>query len=36
VVVMEKGSRSNLVSGVVVMRRVLDWLAIYKPEYFSI
>ena len=36
VVVMEKGSRSNLIGGVAVMRRVLDWLAIYKPEYFSI
>lgn len=35
-VVMESGPSSNLVGGVAAMRRVLDWLAIYKPEYFTL
>lgn len=35
VVVMEKGSRSNLVGGVAVMRRLFDWLAIYAPNYLT-
>lgn len=34
-VVMEKGHRSNLVGAVSVMRGVLDWLAIYRPEYLK-
>lgn len=34
VVVMEQGSRSNLIGGVAVMRQVLDWINIYRPEYF--
>lgn len=35
-VVMEKGSRSNLVGGVAAMRGLVDWLTIYKPEYFTL
>lgn len=34
VVVMEQGSRTNMIGGVAVMRQVLDWINIYKPEYF--
>jgi penicillin-binding protein 2 len=34
VVVMEQGSRSNFIGGVAVMRQVLDWINIYRPEYF--
>lgn len=33
-VVLEQGSRTNLVGGVAVMRQVLDWISIYRPEYF--
>lgn len=34
VVMLEQGSRSNLIGGVAVMRQVLDWINIYRPEYF--
>jgi len=34
-VVMEKGSRSNLVGGVFVIRQLLDWMSIYTPEYLK-
>lgn len=33
--VMEKGSRSNLVGSVSAMRLFLDWLAIHAPEYLK-
>lgn len=35
VVVMEKGSRSNLVGGTFVMRQVLDWMRLETPEYLK-
>ncbi|MEY2640836.1 MAG: hypothetical protein RL150_229 [Candidatus Parcubacteria bacterium] len=35
VVVMEQGSRTNLVGGVAVMRRVLDWIRVYEPELLT-
>jgi penicillin-binding protein 2 len=35
VVVMEKGSRNNLIGGVAVSRKLFDWMAIYTPEYFE-
>lgn len=34
VIVMEQGARTNLIGGVAVMRQVLDWINIYRPEYF--
>lgn len=34
-IVMEKGARSNTIGGVAVMRGFLDWIRIYKPEYFK-
>lgn len=34
-VVLEQGSRKNLIGGVAVMRQVLDWISIYRPEYFE-
>jgi penicillin-binding protein 2 len=33
VVVMEKGSRSNLIGGVAVSRGLFEWLATNRPEY---
>lgn len=33
VVVMEKGSRSNLVGGAFAMRQLLDWMRLETPEY---
>jgi cell division protein FtsI/penicillin-binding protein 2 len=35
-VVMEKGSRSNLIGGVAVTRKLFDWMLINKPEYFGL
>jgi len=35
VVVMEKGSRHNVIGGVAVSRKLFDWMAIYTPEYFE-
>ena len=35
IVVMERGSRSNLVGGVFVIRQLLDWMNIYTPEYLK-
>lgn len=35
VIVMEKGSRTNLIGGVAVSRKLFDWMAIYAPEYFE-
>lgn len=35
VIVMEQGSRTNLIGGVAVMRQVLDWMRVYAPEYFA-
>lgn len=32
-VVMEKGSRSNLVGGAFAMRQLLDWMRLETPEY---
>lgn len=34
-IVMEKGSRSNLVGAVSAMRGVFDWLALYEPDYLA-
>ncbi|MBP9855783.1 MAG: hypothetical protein KBC48_00535 [Candidatus Pacebacteria bacterium] len=34
-IVMERGHKSNLVGAVSAMRGLLDWLAIYKPEYLK-
>lgn len=34
-ILMEKGSRHNLVGAVSVMRQLVDWMAIYKPEYLQ-
>ncbi len=33
--VMEKGSRSNLVGATAAMRGVFDWLALYEPDYLA-
>jgi penicillin-binding protein 2 len=35
IVVMESGSKSNLVGGVFVMRQLLDWMGVYTPEYLK-
>ncbi|MDA8611457.1 penicillin-binding transpeptidase domain-containing protein, partial [Candidatus Pacebacteria bacterium] len=35
VVVMEQGSRTNLVGGVAVMRQLLDWIRFEKPQYLG-
>ncbi|MBI2482355.1 MAG: hypothetical protein HYV76_02225 [Candidatus Vogelbacteria bacterium] len=35
VVVMEEGPRENLIGGVFIMRGLLDWMAIYTPEYLK-
>lgn len=35
VVVMEKGSRNNLVGGVGVSRKFFDWMKIYASEYLE-
>ena len=35
VIVMEKGSRNNLIGGVAVSRKLFDWMAIYTPEYLK-
>jgi len=35
VIVMEQGSRSNLIGGVAVMRRVFDWMRVYAPEWLE-
>lgn len=32
-VLMEKGSRSNIVGATFVMRSLLDWMTVYTPEY---
>ncbi len=34
-IVMEKGSRSNLVGATAAMRGVFDWLAVYEPDYLA-
>lgn len=34
-VVMEKGPVKNLLGGTYVMRQLLDWMAIYAPEYLK-
>lgn len=34
-IVMEQGSRSNLIGGVAVARRVFDWMVINTPEYLE-
>jgi penicillin-binding protein 2 len=34
-VVLEKGSRHNLIGGGAVMRRLLDWMSVNTPEYFK-
>lgn len=34
-VVMESGSRKNLIGGVAVTRKLFDWMAIYSPEYLE-
>jgi len=33
-IVMEKGSRNNLVGSVYVLKQLFEWMAIYTPEYF--
>lgn len=35
VIVMEKGSRTNLIGGIAVSRKLFDWMAIYTPEYLE-
>lgn len=35
VIVMEQGSRTNLIGGVAVMRRVLDWMRTYEPTLLT-
>lgn len=35
VIVMESGSRTNLIGGVAVSRKLFDWMAIYTPEYLE-
>ncbi|MEN9921129.1 MAG: hypothetical protein RLZZ517_107 [Candidatus Parcubacteria bacterium] len=35
VVVMEKGSRHNVIGGVAVSRKLFDWMAVNTPEYFE-
>ena len=34
-VVMEKGPRHNTIGGLFVMRRMLEWLSVYAPEYIE-
>lgn len=34
-IVMESGSRTNLIGGVAVSRKLFDWMAIYAPEYLK-
>jgi penicillin-binding protein 2 len=34
-VVMESGSRTNLIGGVAVMRKFFDWMAIYESDYLK-
>lgn len=34
-IAMEKGSRSNTVGATYAMRRLLEWMAIYAPEYLK-
>ena len=34
-VMMEKGPRSNTIGASYVMKSVLEWMAVYKPEYFK-
>jgi len=34
-VVMERGSRTNVIGGVAVMRKLLDWMTYNKLEYFE-
>ncbi len=35
VIIMEKGSRYNMIGGVAVSRKLFDWMAIYTPEYLK-
>ncbi len=35
VIVMEKGSRNNLIGGVAVSRKFFDWMKIYASEYLE-
>ncbi len=35
VIIMEKGSRHNMIGGVAVSRKLFDWMAIYTPEYLK-
>lgn len=35
VIIMEKGSRHNVIGGVAVFRRLIDWMAINTPEYLK-
>jgi len=35
VVVMEKGPRKNTVGGLFVMRQLLEWMAVNRPEYLN-
>ncbi len=34
-IIMEKGARTNQLGATYVMREVLDWMKIYKPEYLG-
>ncbi len=34
-IAMEKGSRSNTVGSTYAMRRLLEWMSIYTPEYLN-
>lgn len=36
VIVMEQGSRTNLIGGVAVMRQVLDWMRVYAPDLLGV
>jgi len=35
VVIMERGPRANIYGATFVMRELLDWMRIYKPEYLK-
>ena len=34
-VIMERGPRKNMIGGLYIMRQVLEWMNLYKNEYFK-
>jgi len=36
VIMMEQGSATNLIGGVAVMRKVLDWMRVYRPDLLGV